>query len=206
MRGNGGMTPLMSAIHSRHFDVARELIRRGASINVHDDIGRTALIIASYVGDVSIVRELIRHDAKVNATDLYGKTPLHTATISGHLAIVQELIRHGARVNPRDKQGVTPLMNAVFGGHTRIIHALISAGANPTYRNTFFGRSARSLGGSATRQAIRTSKPASKWVSVVRKRRAERMLLSPRLLGSTSLPNNIIRSISKLVTVKKQKN
>ena len=54
--------------------------------------------------------------------------------------------------------------------------------------------------------AMKTSRAATKWNNMVRKRRAARMLASPRLLGSTKLNNKSISNIARYLTVKKKNN
>jgi len=155
---------------------------------------------AAFTGNLKRVKELLNQGVPVNSRDEYGRTPLHRAAYKGRLNVVQELLKRGARVNPRSVIGATPLHWATNKGHSRVMHTLIKAGANPTYRNAAgqqYGYNEK------TRNALKTSRAVSKWLTAVRKRRAERMLLSPRLLGSTPLNQNAIRSIARFVTVKK---
>ena len=155
-------------------------------------------------GNLNRVKALLNQGVPVNSRNAHGWTPLHKAVLSGNLNIVQELLRRGAHVNPRTRSGMTPLyLAAMWDRSPHIIHALLKAGANPKYR-TMNGRSAYNYSEHyGFRNAMKTSRAATKWNNVVRKRRAERMLLSPRLLGSKPLNNNAIRSIARYLTVKK---
>ena len=163
-------------------------------------------------GNLNQVKALLNQGVPVNSRDdYYGWTPLHWAARTGHLNVVQELLKRGAHVNPRDITGFTPLMAASLSEQRpNIIHALIKAGANPKYRtkhkhgSNIFSYLQRH--NNSTKNAARTSRAASKWQNTTRKRKAERMLLSPRLLGSTPLNENAIRSISRYLTVKKKNN
>jgi len=158
---------------------------------------------AAHFGTLIQVKALLNQGANKNARDASGWTPLHHAANAGRLSIVQELIKRGARVNSRTANGVTPLHLASLESHSRVVHGLMKAGANPMYRNTQ-GHSAYNYASFNTNQnALKTSRAATKWLAMARKRRAERMLLSPRLLGSTPLTKNTIRSIARFVTVKK---
>jgi len=153
-------------------------------------------------GNLNRVKAFLNQGVPVNSRSTnHGATPLHYAARYGRLSVVQELLKRGAHVNPRTHQGGTPLHWA-SGSHPRVIHALIKAGANPRYMNEDGHNDFRYID-SPTRNAFKTSRAASKWNNVVRKRRAERMLLSPRLLGSKPLNNNAIRSIARYLTVKK---
>jgi len=154
-------------------------------------------------GNLNRIRRLLNQGVPVNARNAYGFTPLHKAASGGHVNVVKELIRRGAHVNPRNFLGSTPLHTAL---NPNVFHALIKAGANPKYRNTINGTNAFNTAlTNNNRKAIKTSRAASTWLKTVRKRKAGRMLMSPRLLGSV-LPNNAIRSISKYLTVKKKNN
>ena len=154
-------------------------------------------------GNMNRVKALLNQGVPVNFRNRAGRTPLHHAANAGRLSIIQELLRRGAHVNPRARNGQTPLGLAATFGQRRAVHALMKAGANPKYK-TKIGLSPSNYAMSkATRNALKTSRAATKWLETVRKRRAERMLLSPRLFGSTPLNKNTIRSIARFVTVKK---
>jgi ankyrin repeat protein len=155
-------------------------------------------------GNLNRIRRLLNQGVPVNSRDNYGFTPLHKAASGGHVNVVKELIRRGAHVNPRNFLGSTPLHTAL---DPNVFHALIKAGANPKYRNTINGTNAFNTAlTNNNRKAIKTSRAATKWINVVRKRKAGRMLASPRLLGSTILNKNSIASIARYLTVKKKNN
>ena len=157
---------------------------------------------AARSGNLNRVKTLLDQGVPVNSRNEGGYTPLHFAVLSGNLNIVQELLKRGAHVNPRTRSGTTPLYLAVFWDRSpHIIHALIRAGANPKYRNMYgYDASTYSRKGG---NALSTSRAATKWNNMVRKRRAARMLASPRLLGSTKLNNKSISNIARYLTVKK---
>ena len=164
---------------------------------------------AAQNGNLNQVKTLLNQGVPVNSRTVYGFTPLHYAVLSGNLSVVQELLRRGAHVNPRTRNGTTPLyLTAMWDRSPHIIHALLKAGANPKYR-TMNGRSAYNYSEHyGFRNAMKTSRAATKWNNVVRKRRAERMLLSPRLLGSTKtkLNSKSISNIARYLTVRKKNN
>lgn len=159
---------------------------------------------AARTGNLNRVRELLNQGAPVNARNEHGWTPLHYAANTGRLSIVQELLKHGAHVNPRTISGFTPLHWAAHTGRPQVVHALLKAGANPLYR-TIYGQSAYNYTVKDFRNAVRTSRAATKWNNMVRKRRAARMLASPRLLGSTILNNKSISNIARYLTVKRKR-
>jgi len=150
-------------------------------------------------GNLNRVKELLNQGVSVNARDQDRQTPLHKAAQTGATNVVKELIRRGAHVNPRDSLGNTPLHNA---WDPNVFHALIKAGANPKYRSIHRNKNAFNTAlTNNNRNAIKTSRAATKWINVVQKRKAarkakaERVLASPRLLGSTILNRNSIAHI-----------
>ena len=159
-------------------------------------------------GNLNRVKALLNQGVPVNSRNAHGQgwTPLHFAASSGNLSVVQELLRRGAHVNPRTRSGMTPLYLAAFWNTPHVVHALIRAGANPKYRNMYgYDASTYSRPGG---NALSTSRAATKWNNMTRKRRAARMLASPRLLGSTQikLNNKSISNIARYLTVRKKNN
>ena len=159
---------------------------------------------AAQNGNLNRVKALLNQGVPVNSRNEAGWTPLHLAAWMGRLSVVQELFKRGAHVNPRTMSGMTPLhVAALWGRSPHVVHALIKAGANPKYR-TMNGRSAYNYTEHyGFRNAVSTSRAVAKWQNTVRKRKAERMLASPRLLGSTKLNNKSISNIARYLTVKK---
>jgi ankyrin repeat protein len=89
--------------------IVRELIGRGADVNIADPLGRTPLIyaVASDRQSLEEVKLLIDSGAEVNATDKHklsgdaGLTVLDIARLHGETPIVQLLVKSGARgTNP----------------------------------------------------------------------------------------------------------
>ena len=154
-------------------------------------------------GNLNQVKELLNQGVPVNSRNEDGWTPLHHAAQNGRLNVVQELLKRGAHVHSRDQTGRTPLLTAAYWEHPRVVHELLKAGANPRYANIYGYHVLKFRHTKPTRNAVKTSRAATKWQSMTRKRRAARMLLSPRLLGSTKLNSKSISNIARYLTVKK---
>jgi hypothetical protein len=146
-------------------------------------------------GNLNRVRALLNQGVPVNSRDVRGWTPLHNAAFSGRSNIVQELLRRGAHVNPRSSlYGGTPLYWAAYRGHSRVVHELLKAGANPKYRNRGGNTPYNRIFHVSTRNALKTSRAATKWLETTRKRKLERQKVAS-LTALSPLPLNIKRRI-----------
>jgi ankyrin repeat protein len=159
----GADISVVSAVHVEDLDKVRELIQEGASINVKDQRGRTALHYAAAQGHKEIVELLLANGADVNAsTNFYMKTPAEFAMGAGHnevaklliskgadisplnfalhmgdLAKAKSLIEGGADVNKPTPYGTTPLQRAVDKGCKDIVELLIAYGADVNARDNW---------------------------------------------------------------------
>ncbi len=98
-RDDAGCTPLARAAAAGHAGLVRELITRGANVDVPSIDGRTALRLAAGGGRLAVVRLLWGYGADVNAPDELGWTPLMSALKArapGGAAVVAFLLEHGA--------------------------------------------------------------------------------------------------------------
>lgn len=87
-------------------EIARELIRAGADINVQDSDGNTALMVLQ---DIETAKELIRAGADMNVQNSDGNTALMLYAKDGWLEGVEELISAGADANLTNKWFETAL-------------------------------------------------------------------------------------------------
>jgi len=88
-----------------------------------DELGRTALYIATEKGDVAAVRALVAAGAEVDKENTDTVTPLYAASENGHVAVVRALLRAGAAVNKATDDGWTPLHGAAVQGHKTVLAA-----------------------------------------------------------------------------------
>ena len=96
-------TPLVAALHGRHFDIAELLYQAGADLCIRSDGDITLLHAASREGIVDVANWLFDHGVtakknhgghpkifiNVNATDDESSTALHLASQGGHSEIVE---------------------------------------------------------------------------------------------------------------------
>ena len=100
-----GETALFHVIGSgsqKGFDL---LMERGASTQVRDIQGNTALHKAATFSRERFAEELINMGVKVNTTNKVGATPLHYAVRNGDKGITKLLLKNGAEKNILDFQG-----------------------------------------------------------------------------------------------------
>jgi uncharacterized protein len=106
-RNAKGETPLMIAAIRGHLDAARQLIQRGADVNMP---GWTPLHYAASRPDpdsAAMVRLLLEHHAYIDAESPNRSTPLMLAAMYGHRDLVKLLLDEGADPSLRNEQGLT---------------------------------------------------------------------------------------------------
>jgi ankyrin repeat protein len=134
-------SPLMSALHNSHEEVALALIKAGADVNALDITQETALHCAARVGLVSVCKALLKRGAKIDALSFYGEAPLHLAASCDHPDVCELLIAQGADVNhaatSRHGENKTPLHRAMNFPTDSIaaIRVLLDHGANIHLKN-----------------------------------------------------------------------
>ena len=138
-RGGQTLTPLVAALHRKHFKVAELLHHHGADVDVLCDNKSTPLLVACVDGVVETVHWLLDHGAGVNAQDNTLFTPLHYAVEFGRLQVVQLLIENNADIHARTVFGLSPLhvavRPAIMDNQIDIMQVLLDHGANPNARD-----------------------------------------------------------------------
>ena len=121
----------------------REALNNGADVNLQDNFGRTALMLAIEMNrdNIKIVKLLLAAGAdtgiqttkRVPGYELSfyrpGMTALMYASNKGHIDIVRALLEAGANVNLRNMDLKTALTMAKEIGRTKIVELLEAAGA-----------------------------------------------------------------------------
>lgn len=83
-----GLTALMRAAIDGRFDSVKDLVERGANVNMRADNGGTALSFAAEKGHLDIVKFLVEH----GANDMY--TPMEGAAKRGHVPVVKYFLEN----------------------------------------------------------------------------------------------------------------
>ncbi|GAB5032314.1 ankyrin repeat domain protein [Nannochloropsis oceanica] len=99
------MSPLIWSCVMGHDDVAAWLLARGASVDLVDSGGRSALFYASKIGYLDLVSLLLKHNPDVRKQSAEGMTPLIIASACGHTEVVRALVAHVYRPPTISKEG-----------------------------------------------------------------------------------------------------
>ena len=118
-------TALALAVSSRHEQLAEQLIENGATVDLQDENGRTALYSAARQGNVPMLRLLLDCGADIHHKDAQGRTALSHAAGSGNDAAFDLLLSKGARIEDVDKLGHA----AIWYGNTSFVARQLTKGA-----------------------------------------------------------------------------
>lgn len=102
----------------RHLDIVSYLIDSGASPDIPDISGHTALHHACTppIGHLEMTTLLLKKGANVNAQNRYGEVPIFFPFQGGDVGLVDILMEHGADLDIPDGNGDSPRkMCIVFG-------------------------------------------------------------------------------------------
>ena len=114
-KDGAGYTKLHHAAKDGQYEEVRRLVERGAHLNIRDNAGRTALMVAasipySCIPYRDIVKYLHQAGADINIRTNGGSTAMIETARMGQGDIVQYLHQAGADINIRDKDGSTALI------------------------------------------------------------------------------------------------
>ncbi len=119
-------------------DCLQALVNAGASLDLTDDFGKSAMRLAVGApknkigqGHYDCVKILLEGKADPNVVCDYGWTPLHKACEMGYTEAVKLLIAGGSDVNKKEKGGETPLDKCTEKEHPDCIELIKAAGGEP---------------------------------------------------------------------------
>ena len=105
----GGDTYLMWRVKCRDLETVDWLLRKGATANLQNGEGETALHQASSRGSADLVKLLLQTGVDPGIVDERGRPPLHTACKEGQSRVVSYLLDHGVDVDIVDSDCNTAL-------------------------------------------------------------------------------------------------
>ena len=109
----------------------RNLIQAGVDLNVQNNKGMTALIIACEAGCVELTEELIKAGANLNIRSLPSNTALMHALTENKTDCVMKLVKAGAKLNIQGSNGETALIKALRHNRKDSFEGLLESGADP---------------------------------------------------------------------------
>ena len=126
--------------HDNRISIVELLLQKGASLDLQDESGQTALIKAVILDDNTLSKHLLKHGADVTLHDKEGNTSLFYASLNGNDKLVQclasEFQKHRKSVDERNMRGLTPLLVACQNNHLECARVLVMYGnANPMLRD-----------------------------------------------------------------------
>ena len=126
-----GLALLHVAAGCGQLRTAKELLQRGASVDLRDLEGSTPLMMAALSRQHAMVRLLLECKASIDLQDAQGLTALTTAAWEGDQESVQELLQAGANTELRHKDGLAALHVAEDLGHAAIAELIRQHAATP---------------------------------------------------------------------------
>ena len=125
------LSPLVAALHKKHFDIAELLFQHGADVDIKANYkNRTPLQAASVDGLVDIAEWLLAHGADAMPQLDGREIPLHLAAGNGKCQVVRILLRHGVTVSLKNKDNRTSLHEASETGQLETVRLLLQHGAD----------------------------------------------------------------------------
>jgi len=127
------LSPLMLAARHGHDDVVLVLMKgqQGASVNLQNSRGDSALSLAAGAGKDDAVELLLFKKAQPDQANHNGRTPLAEAAAGGHLITAGLLIASGAQVNAGAGTGEPALAVAAQAGDVALVGLLLEKKASP---------------------------------------------------------------------------
>ncbi len=124
---------LLEAVKKYNIEDVKKALDNGEYINIQDELGTSALMLASIYGYTKIAELLLENPEKtkinVNIKDNYKHTALSFASFHYNIEIVKLFLENSEKtnidVNIKDDLGYTALIQAFRSGHTEIVKLLL---------------------------------------------------------------------------------
>lgn len=135
-----GLKPLHLAIRRQRFDIALDLVKAGASVNVMDEGVGSPLYAASALNKMDLVDALLGANAD---TELYivgndvGKAPILAAVMANNIEVAQKLLEAGANPNARNSEGQSAQLLAILRWNLKMSALLQEGGGKLTLLVSF---------------------------------------------------------------------
>jgi ankyrin repeat protein len=135
-RDGQGRSALLIAVDGNHIEIARALIRAGASVNTQADNRDTPWLLAGASGRSEIVAAMIPAGPDLSIRNRYGGNALIPACERAHVETAKLLLTTRIDVNQVNNLGWTCLLEIVILGnggprHQEVAKLVLAAGADP---------------------------------------------------------------------------
>lgn len=120
---------LHSAVENNQLNRVKELLNKGADVNIKDQNGIPLLHKAVRNGNEDMVTLLLENKHELNVVDRENKSALHIAAEGGQVKMMDMFIKKGSYIHGKASHNFTPLHAAVMNNHTLAAQKLIAAGA-----------------------------------------------------------------------------
>ena len=136
-KNNEGLTALLYVAYKGNIELAKYLIKNGASVNSISNLGKNAIHFSAEGDQPSMmIYFLYKEGLDLYSFDENGSTALHWACYSGAENSVKFLIGLGINVNSQDKENLTPLHLATLYNREKIVIILLKNGADKNLPNS----------------------------------------------------------------------
>jgi ankyrin repeat protein len=112
---------LFDALDRSDIEYAKELIQKGADVNIKQEPFKQTPIIIAPLRGIDFVKLLINSGANINAKDQDNNTALLNASLYGETAIVKLLVEKGADIYVVNNDGLSVLGAAEISKNNEII-------------------------------------------------------------------------------------
>lgn len=124
-RDDRGANALLVAAEAGAVAVARELLRRGASLDITDENGCGVLHYAAAAGSIPMMQFCIKElGIAADARDNDGDTPMLIAAHEGHVEAIEWLLKNGSSLQERNADGMSAALAAAAGEQGDVLKAL----------------------------------------------------------------------------------
>ncbi len=128
------------AVKFGHANIVQIILDQGADINISNEAGDSAIMIASASGSANVVQRLLNTGAMPDLDNSNGETALMLAAQNGNADVVKILLDNkeegGVNFDFKNKDGNTSLILAVQKtGNVSVVEQLLAAGADPNLSN-----------------------------------------------------------------------
>lgn len=120
-------TQIIKAVNSNNYNLVKELLEKGADVNIQDERDRSLLMTAVYNNNYDISKLLIENKADINKQDDMKNNPFLYSGAEGYLDILKLLAKAGADTKITNRYGGVALIPASERGHTETVKYLLES-------------------------------------------------------------------------------